>query len=130
MIGIRYCIKQGAGPDTRNAKNNPAILLAAHHGHSSVVDALIKYKADVHACNDDGATALYQAAANGHADVVRRLANANANIEAHTKSHLTPLITAAQNGKVAVVETLLDLWLACRVCEGFTRQRRQCISFD
>ena len=54
VIGIRYCIKQGAGPNTRNPKNNSALLLAAHHGHCSAVDALIKYKADVHACNDDG----------------------------------------------------------------------------
>lgn len=42
-------------------------------GHMSIVQLLIKYKADVHLCDNDGNTAVHRAIQLGHSDIAQLL---------------------------------------------------------
>jgi ankyrin repeat protein len=67
-----YVQRCGINDRTKNHKWT-ALMLAADHGHQTAVDALLVYKLDINATDDEGCTALYRAAARGYAGIVRSL---------------------------------------------------------
>jgi len=68
----------------------------------------VKYgKADVHAADEGGATALLVASERGYDEVVKLLLAAKADVNAADKRGATPLLMASQNGHAEVVKRLL-----------------------
>ena len=51
-------LEQGANPSMRTAYRWTALHWAAHNGHTSVVELLLSYNADVNAVSDTGARPL------------------------------------------------------------------------
>ncbi|CAG0910911.1 unnamed protein product, partial [Cyprideis torosa] len=77
-----------------------ALYEAAQHGHTDIVELLIKHGADVNILSTSGNTPLIVACTNGHADVVRVLLKHGANREVHNENGHTPLMEAASAGNV------------------------------
>jgi len=50
-----------------------ALMLAASHGRSDMVELLVAAGADVNACDEDGSTALMCACEHGYIDIVQML---------------------------------------------------------
>ena len=67
---------------------------------------LLKAKADVNTCVEDGSTAIYIASQNGHLDVISTLLEfGDHNLK--RRNGWTPLMKACQNGHNDVVDLLL-----------------------
>ncbi|KAH1594732.1 hypothetical protein KXX34_001852 [Aspergillus fumigatus] len=96
---------------TRQAGGGGTVLLfAAKGGNKYVVEALLKYGADIHARHPgNGWSALHYAAAKGHDDVVERLLDAGADVHcAEPLMGHTPLLLAAGHGHDEVVDVLIQ----------------------
>jgi len=76
MVGnvsdVEYALKHGHNVDERLYGQTP-VMIAAGVGHVDVLSLLLRWKGDVNAISDQGATALFYAVGNGHANVVRVL---------------------------------------------------------
>jgi ankyrin repeat protein len=84
------------------------IWSASAEGQLSVVQAMLKRKADVNAADGDGITALAYATQNNHPDVVGALVAAGADANIGRKSNgCTPMYWAAWMGNVDIVSQLL-----------------------
>lgn len=88
-----------------------ALLLAAEHGHTAVVEHLLPTGAfDINAVNGDGDTAIRMAAEKGHEDVVRKLLavpNVDPTIISTTDGH-TAMSVAQFNSHGSIVALLQD----------------------
>jgi ankyrin repeat protein len=82
------------------------LMLAAAGGHSNVISALIKYKADIHAIDKRGRNALHHAAINGHVDAALTLLDAGVGIFDGDFQGNNPLHLAAENNHVKMVDFL------------------------
>jgi ankyrin repeat protein len=69
-----------------DAAGNTLVMLAAYHGHASLVAGLATRGADVNALNDRGQTPLAGAVFKGSADVIRALVAARASPDLGTPS--------------------------------------------
>jgi uncharacterized protein len=81
-------VDAGLPVDLTNAQGNTLLLLAAYHGHTELVRALVSRGADVERINDRGQTPLAAAVFKGAADVVELLLGAGADPGAGTPSAL------------------------------------------
>ena len=79
---------------------------AAVSGHLGVAEALLGARADLHAKDEDGETALREAAANGHLGVAEALLGAGADLRAKDKTGDTALDKVERWDKLAVVALL------------------------
>ena len=84
------------------------LIVAAHDGHSTVVERLLASGADVNQANESGETPLYWAARHGYLTVVERLLASGADVNQADKGGRTPLYCAAYNGHSTVVERLVE----------------------
>lgn len=84
--------------------------LAAFFGHRSVVELLLRHRADVNAIshNATGYTALTGAVARGHREIVARLLAAGANANHRYGQGYSPLHEAAASGNAEITKLLLD----------------------
>jgi len=91
--------------ETRNDKDESALMLAAFAGELDLCKKLIEKGADV---NKTGWTPLHYAATHGHVDVMRLLLDNSAYIDASSPNGTTPLMMAAQYGSIEAVRFLLN----------------------
>jgi len=71
------------------------ICLAATHGYCEIVDMLLTYGANIHACNWDWSTPLHMATYHGHMEIVRCLIKRNVNLNNSDQQGNTVLHLAA-----------------------------------
>ena len=107
MTRVEQLISEGASPDAKDTKGNPAINNAARKGHFSIVQTLRRAGADIEAPNPSGRTAMMGAAENGHSEVVGALLGWGVDIHAVDNEGQTALHLAAQNSHLDVVRLLL-----------------------
>jgi ankyrin repeat protein len=82
--------------------------LASLWDHESIVETLIRFKADVNARNETGMTPLHSAAMAGHARIAHILLAYGADPNARDSLGNTPLYMAVWDGRRDVVELLLQ----------------------
>ena len=82
-------------------------MVAARHGRTNVVKALLEKGAAVDGANQDGVTPLMAAAAGGDLPTVDVLLMEKASVSAVDKLGQTPLMFAAVGGNLDVVTMLL-----------------------
>ena len=91
--------------ESRTAKDESPLMLAALRGHLELVKKLIDRGADV---NKTGWTPLHYAATNGHLEIINLLLEKHAYIDAESPNGTTPLMMAAHYGSAAGVKLLLE----------------------
>lgn len=91
--------------ESRTAKDESPLMMAALRGHTELVKELIARGADV---NKTGWTPLHYAATSGHLEIMNLLLENYAYIDAESPNGTTPLMMAAQYGSAAAVRLLLD----------------------
>lgn len=90
--------------------NELALIMAAHHDWSSLVDYLCQLKTvNLNAADRDGQTALMLAAEKGNIDMINSLVKAGADMALTSRKAGNALNYAVNKGQVAAVESLLDL---------------------
>jgi len=112
----RTCINK------KDKNGHTALMFASIHGHTEIVEILIKAnaditplkkgtgwtaKAEINAKNDDGSTALMFASFHGHAEIVKILMKADADINVKGGNGWTALIEASFSGHMEVVQLLV-----------------------
>ncbi len=100
-------IAAGANVNATHRCGGTALLNAAYHGRSQVVESLLAAGADVNATDQAGWTPLIGAAMNGHVTVVRALLQAGANVSATDRLGRSALMLAKVNRHTAVLELLV-----------------------
>ncbi len=91
--------------ESRNAKDESPLMLAALKGELELCRQLVERGADV---NKTGWTPLHYAATNGHVEVMNLLLEHYAYIDAESPNGTTPLMMAAHYGTAAGVKLLLE----------------------
>jgi ankyrin repeat protein len=90
-----------------------ALMLAAAHGHTACVQALLEVSPEVQvaAADETGCTALMIAARNGHTECVRALLEVSPEVQvaAADETGCTALLLAAWKGHAACVNVLLEV---------------------
>src|SRR5207244_7643968 len=81
--------------------------LAALHGRTTIVRALMAKGANVNVTDQTAQTPLMLAAAGGHLDVARALIEGGARLEVKDKSGMTALLAAASAGRTDVLRLLV-----------------------
>eukprot|EP01045_Picozoa_sp_COSAG04_P000329 COSAG04_NODE_7_length_45988_cov_220.188869_14_plen_149_part_00 len=121
-------VREGASPNAKNAKGQPAdpnattsggataLMGAAAHGHAEIVAALLRCGAAVDATDSRGQTALVRACY-GQADCARLLLEAGAAVDAREEVEL-----AERMGKAALVALLEDRLSAAEKVEWEKRK--------
>ena len=104
---------RGAALDKANSFGWTPLLLAARHGHVSVVELLLQNQADLNARTKLGANAITLAARGGHLQTCKLLIEAGIDLNPSTgignsSCEFTPLMVAAHHGHDSVVRYLLD----------------------
>lgn len=93
---------------TSDADMNEEFAMAAKHGDTERVQALLQQGANVNAVDRQfGATALMWAAHEGHTDIVRLLLDSGASIDAQQSLGRTALWYTAQQGRIGPAEILI-----------------------
>jgi len=90
-------------------RSTPALIAAASAAddHPKLCKRLLKARADVHAVDKLGRSALHVAALHGHGEVVEVLINAGAAIDMRDTHGVTPLMEAARAGANRVLQRLV-----------------------
>jgi ankyrin repeat protein len=86
---------------------NEALIRSAGRGPKEIVELLLASKADVHASDENGQTALHEAARSGRKEIVELLLVKKADINAKDTEGNTPLLKATQFGMGKDVAELL-----------------------
>lgn len=97
--------------DTRDDHRMTPLAHAAHQGHDSIVQLLLKTgKVDVNAMDESTQTPLYRAAAKGHVDVVRLLLDTDeVDVDySELANGFSALQVAVIEGHTSVVKALLE----------------------
>ncbi|KXZ48515.1 hypothetical protein GPECTOR_27g686 [Gonium pectorale] len=108
---------------TRGGKSGATPLhWAAEHGHTAVLEVLLRAGADHAARTERWWTPLHYAAYFGHVGAAEGLLAAGADLAAKTQLGHTPLHIAAQKGHTAILEELLRSGadVAAKTKEGWT----------
>lgn len=106
MLAVAFVLALGAHSGAAPAV--PPLLAAVRAGDIAAVRALVDAKADVHAAERDGTTALHWAAHTRRLDIADVLLGAGANPNAANRYGSTPLWEACINGDAALIARLLD----------------------
>lgn len=100
-------LRSGVDIETKNDQGETALLKAAYHGRTKVVETLLNANADPNSVDAKGKTPLRRAYDNE--DIARALLEAKADPNAaDTKSKGTTMHRAAEGGYVDVVQFLLE----------------------
>lgn len=87
---------------------NTALMIAADHGHTAMVDFLLAQRDfQRHATNKGGISALHLAAGRGQIDLIQKLIDSGLDVNQSNNEGLTPLHYAVQSGNAAAVELLV-----------------------
>ena len=78
--GVREMLDAGAPVDARDRHGPTALMIAAHHGHGAIVEALVSRGADLDVTAKFGLSALMLAIVAGHGAIARLLARAGADL--------------------------------------------------
>ncbi len=100
--------QHGAAPDLADREGVTPLAIAATRGNASIVDALIRNRADVDAATREGNTPLLLAARNARVEIINRLLAAKADIEHRNERSETALMLAAASGSRASIAVLLN----------------------
>lgn len=111
----RLLTEGGIIPDMIDDKGWTALMMAALHGHSSMVELLLAYKAEVNTRNSTGGTALMMAAIQGRNDILQLLLEKGAQVNVQDAKGWTALMYAARNGHTPTVQILLSSGAAVEV---------------
>lgn len=84
------------------------LLVAAKHGHLTVIEGLLNQGIHVDSGDEEGVNALHMAAANGREVALRLLLSRGASLEARTRYGWTALMLAAYYGHLRVTVILLQ----------------------
>ncbi|TFK29361.1 hypothetical protein FA15DRAFT_632372 [Coprinopsis marcescibilis] len=104
-------------PDMEDREGETPSHKAAHNGHIAILQYLLPHKADVHARDADGWTALHNACSKGYLDIVRWLCEKGGaatinegapGVDVRSNDGWTPLMNAASKGHLPVVHYLLN----------------------
>ncbi|OBZ76329.1 hypothetical protein A0H81_03981 [Grifola frondosa] len=99
----------GAIPDIEDKEGETALHKAALHGYLNIITYLLPDKADVHAQDADGWTALHNACQDGFAKAGAAVhVGGVPGIDARSKGGWTPLMNAASKGHLPIVLYLLN----------------------
>ncbi|MBC6409684.1 MAG: cadherin domain-containing protein, partial [Ekhidna sp.] len=104
-------INEGADVNAKDIHGNPALILAADAGQTTIVNALLKVDGiKVNILENNGATALMLAVRGGHIAVVTSLITAKADVNIQTPLNFTALdfansLTASED-KTAIITAL------------------------
>ncbi len=102
-------LEAGADPDLPGLGGKTALMAAAIIGNASVVDLLLKRKADPNArSEEDGSTALMWAANAGQIEMVRRLLAAGASVSIKAKDGWTAIAAAQMAGHEDIARLLAE----------------------
>ena len=119
-----YLLEHGSKIDAPTETTlDSALTWACTLGNSSIVDTLLKKKADVEHRTKDGCTALMFACLAGHKEVAEKLLDSNSEINVESESNKdSPLTFACWKGHFNVVELLLkrEANIEHRTKEGFS----------
>jgi ankyrin repeat protein len=118
---VDILLENGAAVNVTDDEGNTALLLASAAGRGfdpprtnrlpayiAIIQRLLAKKADVHAHNKDGPTALMLGAAWANATLVKLLLDKGADINARDSSGQTALIYAAGRGRLDTVKLLVS----------------------
>jgi ankyrin repeat protein len=94
--------------DGVDLKLRSPLMYAAKYGHMFMCSRLIYEKADVHAGNRQGKTALHYAVKSEHTTVIELLLMARANVNARDSMAETPLHQALKTKNASIVSVLLS----------------------
>ncbi|KAK7104098.1 ankyrin repeat and SOCS box protein 2-like [Littorina saxatilis] len=109
-------------PDWRTHNNETATLIAARHGHSTCLRALINAQADINIATNEGFTPLYEAVRSRSPDCIRLLVKKGADLNCKAYTGYTALHQAAIMGRSQIVSYLLQQGARQDVqcCNGLT----------
>jgi ankyrin repeat protein len=99
-----WCLAGAVGLESAGSE----LIEAAKRQDVQAARALLKQRADVHATDADGSTALHWAAQRNNLPLVELLLASGAKATATTRYNISPLYHAAINGNVAIIERLLN----------------------
>lgn len=75
---MKVLLAAGADANAKYSSGLTALMDAALHGYTAIVQALLSNSADVHAKDNNGLTALRHAMDKGHSDIVKLIEQAGA----------------------------------------------------
>lgn len=115
LNAVKKLLDQNVNINTRDERNNTALILAARGGYLDIVSLLLDKKADVEAkygktklALESGNTALMFAAYGGQDEIVKALLANGADINAKNNFDNTALLLAAYRGQTEIVKLLLE----------------------
>ncbi|MDP3850036.1 MAG: ankyrin repeat domain-containing protein [Luteolibacter sp.] len=100
---VRWLLRQGANPRSRDKDGYAPLMLAVREGASGAVAELAPYH------RDSLDSAILLAALVGRPEAIDTLTNYGASVYARMEDGRTPLMIAAENGHAAAVDLLLDI---------------------
>lgn len=106
LIAFALCVACLASPGAQGTDTR--LIQAVKQEDVEAVRALLKQRANVHAAENDGFTALHWAAQRDNRQLVNLLLDAGADPRADSRYRVTPLYLAALNGSASVIARLLD----------------------
>jgi uncharacterized protein len=103
---VELLLKQGANPNARDDRGEPALIFALHSDHPDIAQLLASWPGiDLEEENKQQQTALMVAAYQGRLDLVKRLLDNGAEV---SHKGWTALHYAASSGQLEVVKYLLE----------------------
>lgn len=102
--GLKFCLVQKNGYRQHETYGT----LCAAHGHTGVLDILLRHGAEIDACNQEGRTPLLCAAEEGHLGCIQWLLEHGADLRAQDDEWRNGLSIAAENGHVDCVRFFLE----------------------
>ena len=116
---VMTLVKHKANINARTDSGDIPLTLAARHGHSNVVHALLSdSQCPVDAKSQNGYTALHCSSIYGHVDTVRTLVKHKADVNFRTFSGDTPLTLAARHGHDNVIRVLFGSQSRAKYCQN------------
>ncbi|MCP4697842.1 MAG: hypothetical protein GY862_13470 [Gammaproteobacteria bacterium] len=99
----------GVSPNVRDARGNPALIVAINRKRSRIVTLLLARGADANLANAADTTPLMAAAAKGYTRIMKKLLKHGAEVNLqNSQSGATALMYAARRNRVGAVRLLLD----------------------
>ena len=80
VAAVKDLLRSGVNIDALDRYGQTALMLAAHHGHSEIVELLVEQGADLNVTAKYTLSALMLAVVAGHKDIARLLARAGADL--------------------------------------------------
>lgn len=128
LAEVEAQLAAGADANACSPDHTPVIAVAASHGWSDIVGALLAAGADPSMHIRTGKRGAFRGpllclpAANGSLETARTLISAGADVDAADASGLTPLMCASRQGHEAIIRLLLEAgaMLELRDQEGYT----------